>query len=85
MTKELDTNSKVVGLKQVRRALRDGTAEKVFIARDAGAGMILEIEELCKERGVVSEYVPTMAELGRSAGISVRAAVAAIVRQKSVF
>ena len=83
MLEELSTNNKVVGLKQSRRALKDGIAEKVFLAHDANGSILREIEELCRECGVVCEFVPTMDELGRGSGISVGAAVAAVLRQKS--
>ena len=80
MLEELSTNNKVVGLKQTRRALKDGTAAKVFLAHDATGQIRREIAELCRQVGVQCEFVPSMKELGESSGISVGAAVAALLR-----
>ena len=79
MIDELNTNSKVVGLKQTRRSLKEGTAAKIFLARDASASIRSEIEELCGGR-VPVEFVATMQELGERCGINVGAAVAAVLR-----
>ena len=32
---DLNTPNKVVGVKQLKKALRDGSAKKVFVAQDA--------------------------------------------------
>lgn len=80
MLKELNTDHKVVGLKQSRRALKDGTALKVFLAHDATGSIRRDIAALCQEKGVVCEFAPSMEELGRECGINVGAAVAAILR-----
>ena len=80
MLSELKTSPKVVGTKQVRRALKEGGALRVFIAGDADPGLTAPLRELCESCGVPVEDVPAMRELGRACGIAVSAAVAALVR-----
>lgn len=80
MLTELTSKNKVVGIKQLRKALRDGTAAKVFVARDADSKLIEPILEGCREADVPLEEVPTMAELGKACNIEVGAAVAALLK-----
>lgn len=79
MLQELRTANKVVGVKQLRKALREGTARKVFIAENADLRLTDPIRETCQNANVPTESVTTMAELGDACGIAVGAAVAAIV------
>ena len=45
MLEELKTGSTVVGLKQLRKVLKDGTVQKVFLARNAEPRLVEPIEE----------------------------------------
>ncbi len=63
----------VVGLKQTRKAIKEG-ATRVLLARDASEIIKTEIKELFAD----VEYVDTMQELGKLCGIDVGAAVSAI-------
>ena len=80
MLTDLNTPNKVVGVKQLKKALRDGSAKKVFVAQDADPKFIDPICESCRSAAVPVESVPTMAELGKACGIEVGAAVAALLR-----
>ena len=80
MLAELDTRNKIVGIKQLRKALNDGRAQKVFVADDADPQLTLPILTKCRESGVEVEHVPAMAELGKACAIEVGAAVAAILK-----
>ena len=80
MLSELETKNKLVGLKQLRKALSDGRAAKVFLAEDADPALTEPINEQCRNAGVPVEWVPAMAELGRACGIEVGAAAAAVLR-----
>ena len=80
MLSELSTANKVVGAKQVKRALSDGRAGKVFLAADADPRVTEPVEQLCAECGVPVERVPLMKDLGSACGISVPSAVAALLR-----
>ena len=78
MLEELSTATKVVGVKQSLRALREGRAEAVFLACDAAPALRERIEPLCG--AVKTERGYTMAQLGSASGIAVGAAVVTIIR-----
>ncbi len=79
--RELLNQPKVVGVKQSRRAVREGRAVQVLLADDADPSITGALAALCGELGVPAEGGFTMAELGKAAGIQVGAAVVALVRQ----
>ena len=81
MLDELKTAKKVVGIKQLRRALADETAELVFLAKDADPALTEPLLAQCRDSGVEVVTGVTMAELGKACGISVGAAAAAILRR----
>ncbi len=76
---ELKTDQKVVGIKQLRKALNAGTARKVFIALDADPALTEPLVEQCRSAHVEVIAVPTMKQLGDACNISVAAAAAAII------
>ena len=77
MAGELTAKEKVVGLKQTRRAVTQGTARQVYLACDADPALLA----LCREKGVSADCSLTMQQLGRACGIAVAAAAVAIVAQ----
>lgn len=79
MLTELTEKSKVVGAKQVKRAIEAGTARRVFLAADADPRVTDPIAALCTEKSVETECGFSMKELGKACGISVGSAVAALV------
>ena len=79
MLKELEHTAKVVGAKQVRRALAGGQARRVYLARDADPQLIRPLELLAEERGVEVVRAESMKALGRACGIAVGAVCAAVV------
>ncbi|MEG2000733.1 MAG: ribosomal L7Ae/L30e/S12e/Gadd45 family protein [Evtepia sp.] len=79
MALDLTTAKKVVGAKQVARALRDHRARCVYFAQDADPRVTEPIELICSEQDVPTEFFPGMSELGTACGISVGSAVAAII------
>ncbi len=68
-----------VGAKQIRKALNNGFAKQVFLAKNADPALTEPIEALCQRNNVVCTWVRSMTELGRACGIEVGAAAAAIV------
>ena len=80
MLTELSSAEKIVGIKQLRKALRDDKAAKVFVAQDADPKLTGPIVETCREKDVPLEEIPTMSELGKACGIEVGAAVAALLK-----
>ena len=73
----LSGSEKVVGLKQVRRAVTEGRVNLVFLACDADPRLTEALEELCNAHGVTVVWDYTMAQLGKACGIAVGTAAAA--------
>ena len=74
---------KVVGTKQVLRALKCNQVEKVYIASDADESVKLSVIDFCSKLKITTEEVNTMYELGCEFGISVGAATAAILKENN--
>ena len=79
MLEELKTSNKVVGMKQLRKALNAGKVSKVFVAKDADPVLTEPLLQECEEHSVSVMLVPSMKQLGEACSISVAAAVAAIL------
>lgn len=75
-----DASRRVVGARQVLRAVVAGNAERVFIARDADPFITQPVVNACEKSGVRFEEVGTMQQLGKDCGIGVKAAVAGILK-----
>lgn len=75
----LDKRRRIVGKKQTLKAILAGSAKVVYIARDAEKDVTDEIRNLCLQRGITLKDVETMRQLGKSCGIEIGAAVAALV------
>jgi len=80
MLNELGNAAKVVGVKQVRRALAGGQAKRLYLARDADPQITGPLERQGREQGIEVAWAETMKALGRACGIAVGAAVAATTR-----
>lgn len=74
------TKKKTVGAKQTAKAIEKGTAQIVFVARNADEGLVRGIVGAATARGVEVIYIDSMTVLGRACGIDVGAASAAIIR-----
>ena len=79
MLTQLKQGTKVVGVKQTRRAIDKGLAARVFLAQDADPALTGPVEELCREKDIPVERVSQMKELGSACGIAVGSAVAALL------
>ena len=80
MPGELTVKAKVVGLKQARRAVMQGQADRVYLACDADPKRTAPLESLCRERGVSCDSGMTLRQLGAACGIAVPAAAVAVLR-----
>ena len=80
MLSELQSKRKVVGLKQSKKAVKEGIAEHAFVADDAENRITEPFRELCREQNVIITPVESMQELGEAAGVDVPTAVAVILR-----
>ena len=76
----LKTAKKVVGCKQVRRAIQEGRALTLYLADDADPMLTAPLALEATMRGVEIIRVATMSALGKHCGISVSAACAATIR-----
>ena len=80
MLEELAEREWVTGLKQTKRALSEGHAERVFLACDADESLLAPVLKLCHENSVPVCSTCTMQQLGRACRIQVRCAAAAVLR-----
>ncbi|MBO8158033.1 ribosomal L7Ae/L30e/S12e/Gadd45 family protein [Thermosyntropha sp.] len=76
---ELKGAPKVVGAKQVKKAIAKGNARKVYIACDAEPHVTEPIKALCAEKNIEIEMVDSMEILGHTCGIEVGSAAVAII------
>ena len=76
---EISRQKFVVGAKQLRKALKAGTASKVYLAENADPAVTEPLAALCQENNVSIFWVRSMAELGKVCGIDVGAAAAAVI------
>lgn len=77
----LKNANRVIGIKQVAKAVKRGNAKEVFIAEDAEARVTEPLMALCEEQQVPVSQESTMQELGTACGIEVGAAAAAVIGQ----
>ncbi len=81
MARDLSKNSShVIGVKQVGKAVRRGKVSVVYVADDAEGRVLDSLVKLCREQGVELKHAATMKELGKTCGIEVGAAAAALLR-----
>ena len=80
MLDELKTAERVVGIKQLRKALTAQRVQTVYVARDADPMLTEPLLEQCEQAQVTDVYVATMQKLGIACGIPVPAAAAATIR-----
>ena len=76
---DLAASPKVVGAKQVRRALNKGGVARIYIARDADPQLLQPLVQTAVNLHVPVEQIDTMKCLGAMCGIAVGAAVAALL------
>ena len=69
----------VVGVKQLKKALKNGKAHHVFLASNADPAITEPIAALCQQNSVDFAWVRSMTDLGHACGIEVGAAAAAAV------
>ena len=72
--------ARVIGVKQVTKAVQKSQADAVFLADDADGHVTEPLLHLADEIGVPVVHVPTMEELGKACSIEVGAAAAAVLK-----
>lgn len=79
---DVKNSPKVIGTKQVKKAISKGIAKKVFIAEDAEPHIIEPIKELCRQNQVEIQAVKNMETLGNACGIEVGSATVALINNE---
>ena len=79
MITELASQEKVIGVKQSRKAIREGRAKRVYLAYDADPAITDPVADGCAEAGIPMETGYTMAQLGQACRIAVGASVVVIL------
>lgn len=77
VTPELTRQNMVVGAKQIRKALQNGRANRVYLAQNADPAITEPLEALCLQYHIDYAWVPNKLDLGKACGIEVGAAAAA--------
>ena len=72
--------ARVVGTKQVTRALKAGTVRRAYVANDADTFIFQQVIRAAEEARVPCIRVETMKELGKASGVEVPAAAAALLK-----
>ena len=72
--------NKVVGSKQVLRALKTGALARVYVANDADTFLFQRVARAAEEAGVPTIRVETMKELGEACRVAVPTAAAGLLR-----
>lgn len=79
MLTELASQEKVIGVKQSRKAIREGRAQRVYLACDADPAIIEPVADSCALSGIPVESGHTMAQLGHACRITVGASVVTVL------
>ena len=71
---------KVIGLKQVTKAVKRQSTALVMMAEDADERITEPVRELCEAGGIEIQPAESMKALGEACGIEVGAAVVAVLK-----
>ena len=71
---------RVVGVRQVLRAVKEERAQEVFLAMDADSRLRAQIEQAAKENQVPLHMISTMEELAALCRVDVPSAAACLIR-----
>ncbi len=69
--------SKVVGIKQTTKAVKNGNVKAVYICKDVDLKLVEPLKRLANEKSLKIIEIDTRKELGALCGIDVGASVAA--------
>ena len=72
--------TRVVGTKQVLRALKEERASQVFLCKDADEFIYRQVQALCEEKNVPLQVMDSMEALGKQCLIGVKTATAAVLK-----
>ena len=75
-----DPQRRVVGTKQVLRAVADNRAAMVYLGKDADNFLYHRVKGACEEKGVSVNTAYTMSEIGTFCVLDVPSAAAAVLK-----
>lgn len=75
-----DVDRRVVGTKQLLRAMDEGKIAQVFVAKDADLLLTKRVVDRCDAMNIPFTEVESMEKLGRACAIDVKAAAAGLLR-----
>lgn len=77
----LKTENAICGVKQVKKALKDGSVMKLYLASDADRRLTAPILALAENSSIPVVWVASMHMLGRMCGIDVGCSAAAVLNR----
>ena len=75
-----DVDRRIVGTKQLLRALDEGKISRAFVAADADLLLTKRVVDRCFDMDIPCTKVESMEKLGRACGIDVKAAAAGLLK-----
>ena len=79
VTAELSDAKKAIGLNQTKKAVKNGTAKKVYAAFDADENFLENVKRFCEDGSVPLDLSAAMTELKEVCMIDVNCAVCAVL------
>lgn len=76
----INAPSKVVGTKQVLRALKAGELKRIYVANNIDTFLYQKIIRAAEAAGIPAVRVESSLELGRACGLEIASAAAGILR-----
>lgn len=68
------------GVRSAERAVQNGFASAVYVAKDADERVVRNLLRLCREKGIPVAFFDSMKELGKFCSLRVGAAACAILK-----
>ena len=80
MLESLKEGNKTIGVRQTLKAIENGRAKVIFIAKDADEKVVAGVKELGLKNSIEIVYIDSMKTLGKACGIEVGAAAACLLK-----
>ena len=77
---KLKTAERVIGIKQVTKAINKDQVSWVFLGTNADDRVVQPLKGLCTEKNISVDFTCTMEELGKACSIEVGAAAVAVLK-----
>ncbi|MDR1160060.1 MAG: ribosomal L7Ae/L30e/S12e/Gadd45 family protein [Syntrophomonadaceae bacterium] len=84
LSSEIKNEAKVIGIKQVKKAINKGLAKKVIIANDIEPHIGEPLKRMCEQKSIEFVIADDMKILGQICGIEVGAATIALIKSDCI-